>query len=207
MQTSNALINEVNTSISSFLQQGMTEEQLRAQAEARTPTSDLIMIGATHNFNPTWQLGGDIKRYNISGTPANGAPPATPIAAQPETGDVYVYTLQSIATGLLTKRDVTVLSLSAIKSDSYDGESISINNRTLFQEKWNLDLSLVYYQQQDNLGIDLTRLTPIVRIGYRWRDRVTFEFEAGMEKGEVTSSSLTEDTTLNFYMIGYRWDF
>jgi len=207
MQTSNALINEINTSISSFLQQGMTEEQLRAQAEARTPTSDLIMIGATHNFNPTWQLGGDIKRYNISGTPANGTPPATPLAAQQGTGDVYVYTLQGIATALLTKRDVTVLSLSYINSDSYDGESISINNRTLFREKWNLDLSLVYYQQQDNLGTDLTRLTPIVRIGYRWRDRITFELEAGMEKGEVTSSGLTEDSTLNFYMIGYRWDF
>ena len=207
MQTSNALINETNTSISSFLQQGMTEEQLRAQAEARTPTSDLIMIGATHNFNATWQLGGDIKRYNISGTPANGTPPATPLPAQPDTGNVYVYTLQGIATALLTKRDVTVLSLSYINSDSYDGESISINNRTLFQEKWNLDLSLVYYQQKDNMGTDLTRLTPIVRIGYRWRDRITFEFEAGMEKGEVTSSGLTEDSTLNFYMIGYRWDF
>jgi tetratricopeptide (TPR) repeat protein len=207
MQTSNALINEINTSISSFLQQGMTEEQLRAQAEARTPTSDLIMIGATHNFNATWQLGGDIKRYNISGTPASGAPPTTPIAAQPGTGDVYAYTLQGIATGLLTKRDVTVLSLSYLNSDSYNGESISINNRTLFQDKWTFDLSLVYYQQQDNLGTDSTRLTPIVRVGYRWRDRITLEFEAGMEKGQVTSNNLTEDSTRNFYMLGYRWDF
>jgi len=207
MQTSNALINEANTSISSFLQQGMTEEQLRAQAEARTPTSDLIMIGATHNFNATWQLGGDIKRYNISGTPASGTPPATPITAQPGTGDVYIYTLQGIATGLLTKRDVSVLSLSYLNSDTYDGESISINNRTLFQDKWTFDLSLVYYLQQDNLGTDLTRLTPIVRIGYRWRDQVTFEFEAGMEKGQTTNRDLTEDSTRNFYMLGYRWDF
>jgi tetratricopeptide (TPR) repeat protein len=207
MQTSNALINEANTSISSFLQQGMTEEQLRAQAEARTPTSDLIMIGATHNFNATWQLGGDIKRYNISGTPANGTPPATSIAAQLGTGDVYIYTLQGIATGLLTKRDVTVLSLSYLTSDTYDGESIAINNRTLLQDKWTLDLSLRYYQQKDNLGTDLTRLTPIMRVGYRWRDQITFEFEAGMEKGQTTSSTQTEDSTLNFYMIGYRWDF
>jgi tetratricopeptide (TPR) repeat protein len=207
MQTSNALINEANTSISSFLQQGMTEEQLRAQAEARTPTADLIMIGATYNINSIWQLGGDIKRYNISGTPANGTPPATPIAAVPDTGNVYVYTLQGIATGLLTKRDVTVLSLSYLTSDTYDGESIAINNRTLLQDKWTLDLSLRYYQQKDNLGTDLTRLTPIMRVGYRWRDQITFEFEAGMEQGQTTSSTQTEDTTRNFYMIGYRWDF
>jgi tetratricopeptide (TPR) repeat protein len=207
MQTSNALINETNTSISWFLQQGMTEEQLRAQAEVRTPTSDLIMIGATHNINTTWQLGGDIKRYNISGTPANGIPPATPAAAMPGTGNVYVYTLQGIATGLLTKRDVSVLSLSYLTSDSYNGESIAINNRTLLQDKWTLDLSLRHYQQQDNLGTDQTRLTPIVRVGYRWRDKITFELEAGMEMSEITNSSQTEDSTRNFYMLGYRWDF
>jgi len=79
LQTSNAVIGETDTSIHSQLLT-LSEDQLRAQAEARTPTADLIMIGATHNFNPTWQLGGDIKRYNISGTPASGAlrPPRTP---------------------------------------------------------------------------------------------------------------------------------
>jgi hypothetical protein len=165
------------------------------------------MIGATHNFNATWQLGGDIKRYNISGIPANGTPPATPIAAQPGAGDVYIYTLQGIATGLLTKRDVSVLSLSYLTSEAYKGESIGLNNRTLFQEKWTFDLSLVYYMQEGSTGTDLTRLTPIVRVGYRWRDKVTFEFEAGMEMGQTTSSIQTEDFTRNFYMLGYRWDF
>lgn len=201
IQTSNAVIGEIDTSISSQLLT-LSEDQLRAQAEARTPTADLIMIGATHNFNPTWQLSGDIKRYNISGTPASGALPATP-----DTGNIFVYTLQGIGTGLLTKRDVSVLSLSYLTSESYNGESIGLNNRTLFQEKWTFDLSLVYYMQEGSTGTDLTRLTPIVRVGYRWRDKVTFEFEAGMEKGQTTSSTQTEDFTRNFYMVGYRWDF
>lgn len=201
LQTSNAVIGEIDTSISSQLLT-LTEDQLRAQAEARTPTADLIMIGATHNFSPTWQLGGDIKRYNISGTPASGALPASP-----GTGNVYVYTVQGIGTGLLTKRDVSVLSLSYLTGQTYDGESIAINNRTLIQDKWTFDLSLRYYQQKDNLGTDLTRLTPIVRVGYRWRDKVTFEFEAGKEKGRTTSSTQTEDTTRDFYSLGYRWDF
>lgn len=207
MQTSNALINETNTSISSFLQLGMTEEQLRAQAEDRTPTSDLIMLGMTHNFNPAWQVGGDVKVYNISGTPASGAPPATPIPATADTGNVYVYTLQGIATALLTKRDVTVLSLSYISSDAYDGKSIGINNRTVLWEKWTIDFSLRHYQQQDSVGTEQTRLTPILRIGYRWRDRITFEAEAGLEKSQTTSGSQTEDSSLSFYTLGYRWDF
>lgn len=201
LQTSNAVIGETDTSIRSQLLT-LTEDQLRAQAEDRTPTADLILIGATHNFSPTWQLGGDIKRYNISGTPASGSLPASP-----GTGNVYVYTLQGIGTGLLTKRDVSVLSLSFLTGEAYDGESIAFNNRTIFQERWNFDLSLVYYLQKDNLGTELTRLTPIVRLGYRWRDKVTFEFEAGMEKGQTTSSTQTEDVSRNFYMIGYRWDF
>jgi len=207
LQTTNALLGETNTSIRWFLDQGMTEEQLRALAEARTPTADLIMLGATHNFNTTWQLGGDIKWYSISGTPASGAPPATTTMAYQGTGDVYVYTVQGIGTGLLTKRDVSVLSLSYLTGETYDGESIAFNNRTLYQDKWTFDLSLRYYQQKDNLGTDLTRLTPIVRVGYRWRDKITFELEAGMEKGQTTSSTQTEDTTRNFYSLGYRWDF
>jgi len=201
LQTTNALIGETDTSILSQLLT-LTEDQLRARAEARTPTADLYMIGATHNFSPTWQLGGDVKLYSISGTPASGALPATV-----GTGNVYVYTLQGIATGLLTKRDVSVLSLSFLSSDTYDGESIAFNNRTLLQDIWTIDLSLRYYQQKDNLGTNLTRLTPIVRLGYRWRDKITFELEAGLEKGETTSSVQSEDSTRNFYSLGYRWDF
>jgi len=201
LQTSNAVIGETDTSIRSQLLT-LSEDQLRALAETRTPTADLILFGATHNFSPTWQLGGDIKRYNISGTPASGTLPASP-----GTGNVYVYTVQGIGTGLLTKRDVSVLSLSYLVSDTYDGESVAFNNRTLIEEKWTFDLSLRYYQQKDNQGTDLTRLTPILRIGYRWRDKFTFEFEAGMEKGQTTSSIQTEDSTRNFYALGYRWDF
>lgn len=52
-----------------------------------------------------------------------------------------------------------------------------------------------------------TLLTPILRIGYRWRDKITFEFEAGTEKGKTTTSTQTEETSLGFYTLGYRWDF
>lgn len=201
LQTSNSLFGETNSSITSQLLT-LTEDQLRVRAEERTPTSDLFMIGAAHNFSPSWQIGGDIKLYSISGTPASGT-----LLASVGTGSVYVYTLQGIATGLLTQRDVSVLSLSYLTGQTYDGESIAFNNRTLIQETWTIDLSLNYYLQKDNLGIELTRLTPRVRIGYRWRDKITFELEVGLEKGTTTSSAQTEDTTRSFYTLGYRWDF
>ncbi len=207
LTTSNAFIGEPNTSIKSLLQQGLTEEQLRALAEARTPTSDLFNIGATHNINPTWQLGGDIKVYRISGTPASGAPPATPVPLTVGTGNVYVYTVQGIATGLLTKRDVSVLSFSHISNQDYDGNSTAFTNRSPIQDKWTIDLSVVYYKQVSSTQVETSRITPIVRAGYRWRNTVTFELEAGLETGQTTSSTQMDDITRNFYSLGYRWDF
>jgi hypothetical protein len=208
LTTSNAFIGEPVTSVNTLLQQGMTEEQLRALAVARTPTSDLLMIGATHNFSPTWQLGGDIKIYNVSGTPASGTtPPATPAPATDGTDNVYVYTIQGIAVGLLATRDVTSLSYNHLSGRDYDGDSIAFASRTPIQNNWTFDLSLVYYKQLSSTQVESTRLTPIVRVGYRLRDKVTFELEVGQETGHTYSSTLTDDTKRTFYSLGYRWDF
>jgi hypothetical protein len=201
LETSNAVIGETNTSIRSYLLT-MSEEQIRQMALDKTPISDLVMLGLNHNFNTTWQLGGDVKLYNISGTPASGSLPA-----QPETGNVLVYTLQGIASGLLSKRDITVLSLSYLTSDRLDGTSVGLNNRTLLQDRWTLDASLRYYSQEDSLGTTLKRLTPMLRVGYRWRQSLTFEFEYGLEKTTTVSGSTTDETSSQFYMLGYRWDF
>jgi hypothetical protein len=205
LQTSNAVIGETNTSIQGQLLL-LTEDQLRQQALDKTPIADLLMVGLTHNFSPTWQLGGDIKLYKIGSTPASGSLPASP-----GTGNVLVYTIQGIGTGLLAKRDISVLSLSYLTSDSYDGISIGFNNRTLFQDRWTLDASLRYYTQQDNAGADLQRITPMLRVGYRWRQSLTFEFEYGLEMTTIESVSATgtttDETTAQFVMVGYRWDF
>jgi hypothetical protein len=201
LETSNAVIGETNSSIRSYLLT-MSEDQIRQMALDKTPISDLVMLGLNHNFNTTWQLGGDIKLYNISGTPASGSLPA-----QPETGNVLVYTLQGIASGLLSKRDITVLSLSYLTSDRLEGTSVGLNNRTLFMDRWTLDASLRYYTQEDSLGTTLKRLTPMLRVGYRWRQSLTFEFEYGLEKTTTVSGSTTDETSSQFYMVGYRWDF
>jgi hypothetical protein len=207
LTTSNAVIGSPITSIDGLLQLGITEDQLRAAAAARTPTSDLYMVGATHNFSPTWQLGGDIKVYNISGTAASTIAGFEPVLASVSTGNVYSYTIQGIATGLMATRDVSVLSLTHLTSQDYTGNSIAFTNRTLIQDKLTLDLSLVYFKQLTTLQVETSRLTPIVRVGYRWRNTITFELEAGLETGQTVSSIETTDISRNFYSIGYRWDF
>jgi hypothetical protein len=120
---------------------------------------------------------------------------------------VYVYTVQGIATSLLSRSDISVLSLSYIDSRSYQGQSVSLSNRTVLQDRWTLDFSLRYYTQQDDLNTDLARLTPMLRVGYRLGDHLTFETEAGVEKTTTTSTAQTDETKRRFWMLGYRWDF
>lgn len=201
LQTTNALIGESDTSIESQLLLH-TEEELRAWAEDKTPTVNLYMLGVSHNISPAWQLGGDVKVYDISGTPATGSLPA-----MPATGNIVVYTLQGTATALFSKRDITVLSLSHVSSDSYDGMSAAIYNRSVLRERWTLDASLRYYQQADNLGADMQRITPMLRLGYRWRDSLTLEAEYGVERTTTESTTTSDVATSRFFMLGYRWDF
>lgn len=201
LTTANAVIGEPDTSIKSQLMT-QTEDQLRAEALAKTPTADLLMLGVAHNFTPRWQLGGDIKLYKISGTTASGSLPATD-----GTGNVLVYTLQGIASGLLTQRDISVLSLSYLDNRNYTGESVSLTNRTIFRDKWTGDFALRYYTQQDSTGTDTTRWNPSIRIGYAWRQQLTFEGEIGVEKTQTASATDNQDATRYYYTLGYRWDF
>lgn len=201
LTTSNAVIGEPDTSIQSQLTT-QTEDQLRAEAVAKTPTADLLMLGVAHNLTPRWQLGGDVKLYKISGTQAAGSLPATD-----GTGNVLVYTLQGIATGLLTQRDISVLSLSYLDNRSYTGESVSITNRTIYRDRWTGDFALRYYTQQNSIGTDMTRWNPSIRLGYAWRQRLTFEGEIGIEKARTSSAMDTQTSMRRYYTLGYRWDF
>jgi len=198
---SNALIGEIDTSIRSQLQT-KTEDELRTQANDRTPESNLYLIGINHNFNTKWQLGADVKAYNTTGTPASGPLPATP-----GTGNILVYTVQGIATSVFSKRDISVLALSYIDSPTYAGESVSLSNRTLLYDRWTFDLAIRYYGQEEETGTTLSRWSPTLRLGYRWRDSLTIEAEYGLEKTKTESTAATDDATRNYFSLGYRWDF
>lgn len=198
---SNALIGEIDTSIKSQLQT-QTEEQLRAQANARTAESNLYLIGANHNFNTKWQIGGDIKLFNTTGTPASGPLPATE-----DSGNTLAYTVQGIATSMFSKRDISVLALSYIDSPTFSGRSASLSNRTLLRDRWTFDIALRYYGQENDAGDTLTRWSPNLRLGYRWHERFTLEAEYGLEKSETESATSIDESTRNYFSLGYRWDF
>jgi len=200
MQTTNALSGETTTSIRTVLQ-SISEDELRRRAKALTATSDFLMFGVTRPFTPRWQLGGDIKLSQVSGTSASGTLPATE-----GTGIVTTYTLQAIGTGLVFDKDITVFNGSLITGRQYDGQSLSINNLSTFQDKWTVDGALRLYAQKDNLGTKLTRISPTVRIGYKMKENFTLEGEAGLEHSTTNGTTQQDTTQRSFFFIGYRWD-
>lgn len=228
LMTSNALFNAPSGSTIESLLTTMTQEQLRQQAITNTPTFDTYMLGVSHNLNTTWQVGGDVKRFNLSAPPSS--PTVTTILG---TGATMAYTVQTIANGLFRKRDLSVLSLSFLDGETYQGTSLAFTHRMLFQDRWTLDLALSYYLQQGeplesivdpgtgpethSIQTDSNRITPAIRISYRWGKNITFETEFGTEKNitqvvdtNITSSSSSttdQDTSRRFFMLGYRWDF
>lgn len=209
LQLNTALIVEDNKSIAA-LTPTYSEEELRNRALALTATSTLASFGVTHPFNSTWQLGGDVRLTRITGTDGVIDPVSGMLEGNStDSGDLWTYSLQAIATGLFTERDVTVLSGSLIAADTYDGQSFSLTNRALFGANWTLDSTLNWYNQSGPNGGDLSRLSPTFRIGYRIKDSVTLEAELGAENSDTTNAALmtSDQNRRRYYSIGYRWDF
>jgi hypothetical protein len=196
------LIGETTTSIKTLLQT-RTYEELQAQARAVTPTSDLFMIGLSRPVSPKWQIGGDVRKSRFSGTAGSATVP--PTAAS---GNVMTYSMQLTGIGLFAKRDISVMSLSYIDALTYSGNSVSLANRALLGEKWSFDTALRWYGQNDtSTNTKITRISPSLRTGYKWKEKVTLEGEIGAEKSTTHNPTTHDDTSRNYWSLGYRWDF
>jgi TolA-binding protein len=176
--------------------------ELRAIGKASTPISNLLSVGVTQPISPQWQIGGDFKISDVSGTPTIGIFPA-----QPGTGNIYVYSGQAIRTGLFTANDIVVLNLSLINGKTYDGQSYQLNHVIIFQEKWRFETALKYYHQKDTFRVELKRFSPTLKLAYRWFDNLSIEAEAGAEYSRSNSPLQSDRTTRDFYTLGIRYDF
>lgn len=201
LQVSNVLNAYPGSSLTDLRDQGFSSDELLRQARGVTPVSDLVSIGVTHPLSARWQFGADIKLSRVSGTEAVGQYPASP-----PTGNLWVYTMQGIGTGLLATNDVFVASLSINRAETFDGTSVSASYVRVI-EKWRLEAGLKYYGQKDANDLELRRWTPNAKAGYRWAEHLTFEGEAGAEYTQVKGPTQTEDTRRHYFNVGFRWDF
>lgn len=201
LQTSTAVLGEASTSIASLLEL-YSEEELRLRARALTATATTGSAGFVHPVSERWQLGLDYRVMRISATEGTNNLPATP-----STGNVKTAGAQAIGTGLITRRDVTALTLNRVAADTYQGSAFGINSRLPLGETWMLGGSLLLYEQRNDNGSTAKRAFGTLRIEYRFRNNVTLEVEGGVDNTRSLGDVSEERLNRNFFSLGYRWDY
>ena len=223
LQTTNALFGVPNASIDMVT--SANADALRTQAKAVTATSDLFMAGVLHAMTKDWQVGGDVRMNRISGTGQTSCLVILPgtstlflspnaitdapcsLQALPGTGNIWTYTMQAIGANFPFENTTFVANASYLTSPTYRGESLTMNLLTRLGAQWQFDTFLILYHQKDSTDVDLYRVTPTIRLDYRFRNSWTFEASGGVED-TVTNSPMQKDNTLReFFFVGLRWDF
>lgn len=211
LATTDALYNQTVTSlipVPTSIKQLLlvkTEDQIRALAESTSAISEQSLIGMTMPLNSSWQLGSDLGLSRTGALPAVTLADGTTLAATPATGNIYTFSLRGIGTNLFSTQDVNVFTLSLNKGDLYHGELLAYNNVTNW-ERWTLEPSLQYYQQQTQPSTDLARWTPGMRLTYKLKDSLSFEADYSFDYS-VTDDTVTRDVAKNHsFYVGYRWD-
>ena len=223
LQTTNALFGTPNATFQTI--NTTNESLLREQAEAVTATSDLFLAGVLHSVTTDWQIGGDVRLNRISGTGATNCliirpgtsilfldPNATTDApcslqALPGTGNIWTYTAQVIGTKFPFENTTLVANASYITSSAYQGQSLTLNSLARFGPQLQVDGFVLLYHQKDSFGVELHRVTPTIRMNYRFFDNWTFEVSGGLEKTMTDSSAQKDSTSRQFFFSGLRWDF
>ena len=201
LATSNSVIGQPSTSVKTLLQT-QSLAQLRAQAAALTADVTQVLASVTTPVGLSWQLGADFRLTNVGALPAVGDIPATPA-----TGNIYGYTVQAIGNNLYSGRDINVFSGTFLTGPTYDGVYLAYNNLTALNGVWTLEPSLKLYFQQDTLDVKLRRVTPGLRLTYRVRDGIALEGEYIYEQAHTKSAAQQDDSTHQFFYVGYRVDF
>jgi tetratricopeptide (TPR) repeat protein len=194
----------IPTSIEQLLKTD-SEDQIRTWAEEASAISESATAGFLTPLSEKWQLGGDFSWSRTGDLPGQTLDDGTVIPPTPATGNIYVYSLRAIASGLLVTNDVHVFSLSQNQGETYHGELLVYNNTTRLG-RWTLEPSLKYYQQQTDPSTDLTRWTPGLHLAYLWKDNLSLEADYTFEHATTTSLDTEDISQQHFFYAGYRWD-
>lgn len=207
---------------------GFTESVMRGSAIKQTLDTQLYLFGVTHQFSPRWQLGGDIQKSRVAGSPgatdaaialavknfrdANGGlePDALTLQNLNQSfagGNTFTYHVQAVGTDTLFKGDTSVISASLINGPSSLVRSLVLTNVMVPYEKWRLDSSLKLLKIDSDPSIVQYVIGPTIRASYRLRDKATIEAEVGLEvTNEDDSVNGHTHTFRDFSFIGYRLD-
>ncbi|HJV68687.1 outer membrane protein assembly factor BamD [Ideonella sp.] len=187
-----------------LLAAGKTLELLRQQVVDTTAYSTQGLLGVTTPLNPHWQIGADLRMTSVGAIlPVPGILPE----GIPATGEIWTGSLQAIGTNLYSERDTHVFNLTAVKGPTYTGWLASYNHLSVLSERWQLEPSLRFYQQDGPNGVQTTRWSPGLRVTWRGGEKWVVESDMNVEASDTKSAQQNENSTRLYYSLGYRLDF
>lgn len=198
----NATIGQTVTKVEDLLST-YTEGELKNLARDRTPVLRSGTLGVSTPVSRKVQLSLDATVSELSGTPASGG-----VDAVPGTGVEFFGTFQVIGSSLIKTGDIGIVGVTYSDTSTADRYGLSINTRYPLRRSVRLNprLRLEYSRDDDGTGKDWT-VAPSIRLDLRYRNRATFEIEAGWEWVRSEENGLTQRDTSYFVTGGYRVNF
>lgn len=204
LATLNAVFGQPTTSIRDLLVT-LSEDEIRQLAKTITAVATQGLVGVTTPLSQHWQVGADVRLVKVGALPqvvVNGVT----MPAQPATGNVISYSLQSIGSNLYSSRDSSVFTVMLVNGPTYDSWLLTYNNVTGLFERWSFEPSLRYYQQRDTTDVKLARVSPSLRLSWRPTQASVLELDYLLERTRTTAPTTSDTTTRHFLSIGYRLD-
>lgn len=208
LQTANVLIGLTAPKSYSGLSLIYTAEQLRAMAGRHTPQSNYFDFSVSHALSPRLQWGAGINMYSISEATETAVAQSVPAS-----GDIYSYSVRAIGTQLF-RNDISVLTLSHSDGKTLQGNSIALTNKSVFQNKWTVDVGLRLSRQSiasvlTGAESEENLVLASLRMGYRLKQSTQLEAEYAQDRVRSRVSASAEETvsTTRRYSVGYRWTF
>lgn len=202
LMTGNAIIGQAVTSLVD-LKNRFTEQELRGLALDRTPLYRALTLSGSRPLTAKLQLSADATISVLSGTPASGG-----VEATPSTGREGYYDVQLISTDLFTANDITIFGLRYSDASTMHTTSLLANTRVPLGQNWRFNPRLrLDWQKRVAAGSHVLLVSPSVLLNYRWKRKVTFEFETGYQYSNDSVIVNSNDRRSYYLSVGYRWDF
>ena len=179
-------------------------ETLRDRVRGTTAYQKSALAGVTTPLSANWQVGADVR---LSNTGEVKPVPVILPNGYPATGNIWSMGAQLIGSNLYSARDTQLFNTTFLSGPAYKGTLLSYHNFSTVGAQWQIEPSLRYYRQTDNVGLVNVRWTPGLRLTYRVRQQFSLESEAVYESSKLTSPLRTEKSNQAFYYFGGRFDF
>ena len=201
LQLTNALISSGAASLKTLLQT-MSLDDIILAARSTSATAKQALLSVSRPLSERWQLGMDLRYSQIGPLPAVGIFEATPA-----TGAQYGLSTLLTGSNLYSTRDINTVSLSYLTTPLFKGTQLSYSNLTgLRGEVITVEPSLRFYTQNDTQGIKTQRITPGLRLSYKYSQRASLLGETIVERSKTDGPLNHDSSTSVFFYLGYRYE-